>query len=130
MSEKANQKTPKYDPQLIAQLMAGRKTPGDIEDLLKDLRKTFIESALGGELSHALGYEKHQPEGRNSGNSRNGSSRKRIKTEDSEIEIQVPRDRNGEFEPRLIGKHKRKPSVKRRDLQKNIVLTGNRTINF
>ena len=55
MSEKANQKTPKYDPQLIAQLMAGRKTPGEIEDLLKDLRKTFIESALGGELSHALG---------------------------------------------------------------------------
>ncbi|MFM8424711.1 MAG: IS256 family transposase [Chloroflexota bacterium] len=108
MSEKANQKTPKYDPQLIAQLMAGRKTPGEIEDLLKDLRKAFIESALGGELSHALGYEKHQPEGRNSGNSRNGSSRKRIKTEDSEIEIQVPRDRNGEFEPRLIGKHKRR----------------------
>jgi len=62
MSEKANRKTPQCDPQLIAQLMAGRKSPGDIEDLLKNLRKTFIESALGGELSHALGYEKHQAE--------------------------------------------------------------------
>jgi transposase-like protein len=63
---------------LIAQLVAGRKTPGDIKDLLKDLRKTFIESALGGELSRALDYEKLQAEGPISGNSRNGSSRKRI----------------------------------------------------
>jgi hypothetical protein len=88
--------------------MASRKTAGQIEDLLKDLRKTFIESALGVSSRNMLGYEKHQAEGRNSGNSRNGNSRKTIKTEESEIEIQVPRDRNGEFEPRLIGKHQRR----------------------
>ncbi len=105
MSKASNRKTPQFDPQIINQLLTNRKTPGDIEDLLKDLRKTFIESALGGELSHLLGYEKHKPEGRNSGNSRNGTSRKKIKTDGSEIEIQVPRDRNGEFEPQLIGKH-------------------------
>lgn len=108
MSKASNRKTPQFDPQIINQLMINRKTPGDIEDLLKDLRKTLIESALGGELSHLLGYEKHKPEGRNSGNSRNGTSRKKIKTDGSEIEIQVPRDRNGEFEPQLIGKHERR----------------------
>jgi transposase-like protein len=61
-------------------LLSGRKTAGEIEDLLKDIRKAFIESALDGELTHLLGYEKHKASGRNSGNSRNGSSRKRIKT--------------------------------------------------
>src|SRR5262249_7265717 len=84
------------------------KTAGEIEDLLKDLRKAFIESALEGELTHLLGYEKHDASGRNSGDSRNGSSRKRVKTDSSEVEVQVPRDRTGEFEARLLGKHQRR----------------------
>jgi len=63
-----DRKTPKIDPQLVNQLLAGRKTAGEIEDLLKDLRKAFIESALDGELTHLLGYEKHDASGRNSGN--------------------------------------------------------------
>lgn len=108
MSEESNQKSPSIDPQLLNQLMAGKKTAGEIEDLLKDLRKAFIEHALDGELTDLLGYSKHQAEGRNSGNSRNGYSSKRIKTDQSEIEIQVPRDRNGEFEPRLIAKQQRR----------------------
>jgi transposase-like protein len=108
MSVQPKQKTPKLDPQLVNQLLSGRKTAGEIEDLLKDLRKAFIESALDGELTHLLGYEKHDASGRNSGNSRNGSSRKRIKTDDSEVEVQVPRDRNGEFDPQLIAKHQRR----------------------
>jgi putative transposase len=107
MSVQPKEKTPKLDPQLVNQLLSGRKTAGEIEDLLKDLRKAFIESALDGELRRLLGYEKHDVSGRNSGNSRNGSSRKKIKTEDSEVEVQVPRDRNGEFEPQLITKHQR-----------------------
>jgi putative transposase len=105
MSVQPKQKTPKLDPQLINQLLSGRKTAGEIEDLLKDLRKAFIESALDCELTHLLGYEKHDASWRNSGNSRNGSSRKKIKTDDSEVEVQVPRDRKGEFEPQLIAKH-------------------------
>ena len=108
MSVQPKEKTPKLDPQLVNQLLSGRKTAGEIEDLLKDLRKAFIESALDGELTHLLGYEKHDASGRNSGNSRNGSSRKKIKTDDSEVEVQVPRDRNGEFEPQLIAKHQRR----------------------
>jgi len=108
MSVQPKQKTPALDSQLINQLLSGRKTAGEIEDLLKDLRKAFIESALEGELTHLLGYEKHDASGRNSGNSRNGSSRKKVKTDASEVEVQVPRDRNGEFEPQLIAKHQRR----------------------
>lgn len=49
--------TPSFAPELLQQLLAERKTPGEIEDLLKDLRKAFIEHALQGELTHLLGYE-------------------------------------------------------------------------
>jgi putative transposase len=104
MSVKSDQKSPSIDPQVLNQLLAGKKTAAEIEDLLKDLRKAFIEHALQGELTDLLGYPKHQAEGRNSGNSRNGYSRKRVKTDESEIEVEIPRDRNGQFEPQLIGK--------------------------
>lgn len=108
MSTETNKPAPSFDPQLLKQLLADRQTAGEIEDLLKDLRKAFIEEALQGELSHLLGYEKHSPEGKNSGNSRNGTSRKTVKTDESEVEVRIPRDRNGEFEPRLIAKHQRR----------------------
>jgi len=108
MSVENNPREPSLDPQLVNQLLAGRQTPGEIEDLLKDLRKAFIESALDGELTHLLGYQKHAVSGRGSGNSRNGKSRKKLKTDGAEIEIQIPRDREGEFEPQLIPKHQRR----------------------
>src|SRR5512136_1882441 len=72
--------------------------------LFKQLKKALIERALGAELTDHLGYEKGDPAGRGSGNSRNGSSSKTVLTEDGEIEIAVPRDRAGSFEPQLIGK--------------------------
>ena len=62
------------------------------------------ERALSAELTHRLGYEKHDPEGRGSGNSRNGKSRKKLKGEFGELELEVPRDREGEFEPKIVGK--------------------------
>lgn len=108
MSVENNPRKPSLDPQLVNQLLAGRQTPGEIEDLLKDLRKAFIESALDGELTHLLGYPKHAAAGRGSGNSRNGKSRKNLKTDGAEIEIHIPRDREGEFEPQLIAKHQRR----------------------
>jgi putative transposase len=64
----------------------------------------LIERALGAELTEHLGYEKGDPDGRGSGNSRNGTSSKTILTDDREIEIAVPRDRVGRFEPQLIPK--------------------------
>jgi Transposase, Mutator family len=72
--------------------------------LFKQLKKALIERALGAELTERLGYEKGDPAGRSSGNSRNGTSSKTVLTEDGEIEILVPRDRAGSFEPQLIGK--------------------------
>jgi putative transposase len=60
---------------------------------------------LEGELTHHLGYEKSDPAGYGSGNSRNGKTRKTLKSEQGEIEVAVPRDRQGTFEPQLIRKH-------------------------
>jgi putative transposase len=64
-----------------------------------------MERALQGELAHHLGYEKYAAAGRGSGNSRNGTSAKTLKGELGKVVVEVPRDRNGEFEPQLIGKH-------------------------
>jgi transposase-like protein len=59
-------------------------------------------------LSHHLGYEKGQPEGRGSGNNRNGKSRKKVQGDFGSVEIAVPRDRNGSFEPQILPKHERR----------------------
>ena len=77
--------------------------------LLKSLTKMVIETALEEEISDHLGYDKHDPAGRNRGNSRNGRRSKTIVTDNcGEIEIDVPRDRDGSFEPQLVGKRQRR----------------------
>jgi putative transposase len=94
-------------PELLDQLLANYSKPEDLlgeEGLLKQLKKALIERALGAELSEHLGYEKGDPAGRGSGNNRNGFSAKTVLTNDGEIEISVPRDRAGTFEPQLIPK--------------------------
>ncbi len=108
MSEAKPKTVPSFDRHLLQQLLAERQTAGEIEDRLKDLRKAFIEHALQGELTHHLGYEKHAAAGRNTGNSRNGSTPKTIRTDEAEVTIQIPHDRRGEFTPQLIGKHQRR----------------------
>ena len=72
--------------------------------LLKELKKRLVEVALEAEMTEHLGYEKHSPEGHGTGNSRNGKTSKRIIGADGDVEIEVPRDRNGDFEPQLIRK--------------------------
>ena len=73
--------------------------------LVKELTTALVERMLSGEMNHHLGYEKHDIAGYGSGNSRNGKSRKTLKGESGEMRIEVPRDRNGTFEPKLIEKH-------------------------
>ena len=93
--------------ELLDQLLANYEKPEDLtgdNGLFKQLKKALIERALGAELSEHLGYEKGDPAGRGTGNSRNGSSSKTILTENGEIEIAIPRDRAGSFEPQLIAK--------------------------
>jgi len=73
-----------------------------------DLFKQGVEQMLQGELDEHLGYDKHSKEGYNSGNSRNGTYKKKVKTESlGDMVLNIPRDRNSEFEPRLIPKGKR-----------------------
>lgn len=92
---------------ILDEMLVG-KNPEDIlgeQGLLKDMVKRIVERTMDGEMTHHLGYEKNSPEGKNTGNSRNGRGRKKIKSDLGEIEVAVPRDRNGNFEPRLIRKN-------------------------
>ncbi len=93
---------------LLDQLLKNYKKPEDIlgeQGLLKRFSKAVLERALGAELTEHLGYEKHDPAGYGSGNARNGSSKKTLKGKSGELTIEVPRDRNGTFEPQLVKKH-------------------------
>jgi putative transposase len=93
---------------LVDQLLKNYKKPEEIlgeQGLLKRLSKAILERALGGELTEHLGYEKHDPAGRGSGNSRNGTTAKTLRGKSGEIQVDVPRDRNGTFEPQIVKKH-------------------------
>jgi len=96
------------DPELIDKLLVDYKRPEDIvgeNGLLKQLTKALLERALNAELTDHLGYEKHDPVGYKSGNSRNGKTSKKVKGEFGEMDLETPRDRNGSFEPKIVGKH-------------------------
>jgi putative transposase len=97
-----------FSPEILDQILAGGSLkPEDLageDGLFRRLKKALLERALGAELTHHLGYEKGDPAGRGSGNSRNGTSSKALLTDDGEIEIEVPRDRAGTFEPVIVAK--------------------------
>src|SRR5689334_19536993 len=76
--------------------------------LLAGLTKTVLETALEAEISEHLGYDKHDPAGRNGGNSRNGTRTKTVVTEIGPVEVDVPRDRDGSFEPVIVRKRQRR----------------------
>jgi hypothetical protein len=78
--------------------------------LLTGLTKTVLETALEAELDEHLGYPKHAVEGRKTGNSRNGTRAKTVLTEVGEVELDVPRDRDGSFEPKIVRKRQRRMS--------------------
>lgn len=89
---------------LAQKIGRGIKTEGDLSDFTKMLRKVVMETALEVEMEDHLGYEKHAMAGNGSGNSRNGRSRKTLKGDHGELEIEVPRDRAGTFEPQTVKK--------------------------
>lgn len=90
---------------IAAELAKDIKTEADLGALSAELTKLTVEAALGAEMEHHLGYHKHAHEGRNSGNSRNGNSSKQLKGRHGQVQIDIPRDRNGTFEPSLLGKY-------------------------
>ena len=96
------------DNELIDNLLKDYKKPEDLigeNGLLKQLTKQLLERAMTAELTEHVGYERHDPGGHNSGNSRNGKSAKTLKGTFGTMPIEVPRDRNGSFEPQIIEKH-------------------------
>ncbi len=83
------------------------KTSGDLHSYLKDLFKDTLQEMLEAELEADLGYEKGNRKNKSTDNRRNGYGEKTVKTKFGEMEIGVPRDRNGEFEPQVVPKNKR-----------------------
>lgn len=97
--------------EVLDELLAGYEKPEDLlgeEGLFRQLKKALLERALGAELSDHLGYEKGDAAGRGTGNSRNGFSGKTVLTDDGEVALEVPRDRAGTFEPKIVPKGARR----------------------
>ena len=93
--------------ELLDELLSDYETPEDLlgkEGLLDSLKKALMERALGAELTEHLGYEKGDPSGRGTSNSRNGHGKKRVLTESGSVELAVPRDREASFSPQLVKK--------------------------
>jgi putative transposase len=96
------------DNELIDNLLKDYKEPADLigeSGLLKHLTKRLLERAMAAEMTEHVGYQKHDSAGNNSGNSRNGTSAKTLKGSFGTMPLEVPRDRNGTFEPKIIEKH-------------------------
>jgi putative transposase len=97
--------------EVLDQILKDYEKPEDLlseNGLLQQLTKALVERALNGEMTHHLGYEKHSPAGNNSGNSRNGTTPKVLKGKRGQMEIEVPRDRNAEFEPQIVKKNQKR----------------------
>lgn len=93
--------------EMLNELLAGYSKPEDLlgaDGIIQQLKKALVEKALSAELTNHLGYDKGDTAGRGTGNSRNGHSRKTVKTDTSAMELNIPRDRNSTFEPLLIKK--------------------------
>jgi transposase-like protein len=96
--------------EILNELLKDYKGPEDItgeNGLLKQLTKALIEQAMGAELSEHLGYEKHEQSEKPDSNRRNGTSSKTVRTDQGPIELNVPRDRNATFKPKIVEKHQR-----------------------
>ena len=94
--------------QLLEELIPGPVTKEQFEDIFQNFKKAFIERALSAEMSHHLGYGAGQPKPEGATNHRNGTSAKTVLTDAGSLRIEVPREREGSFEPQLIGKHERR----------------------
>jgi putative transposase len=101
------------DQQQLAQELVEQARAEGVElvgqgGLLTRLTKSVLETALEAEMTEHLGYDKHDPMGRNGANSRNGTRTKTVLTEIGPVDIEVPRDRDGSFAPAIVGKRQRR----------------------
>lgn len=95
-------------PELLEELVPGPMSAEGFDAMFRQLKKSLLERALNAELSHHLGYQRggNPPDGQ--ANHRNGISPKTVITDEGPLRIDVPRDRDGSFEPRIVGKHERR----------------------
>jgi putative transposase len=94
--------------ELLDQLVKGPMTQEGLESMFRQLKKAVVERAMGAEMSDHLGYQPGEAKPEGQSNQRNGSSGKTVITDDGPMRIEVPRDREGSFEPQIIGKHERR----------------------
>ena len=90
--------------QLAQKIAKDVKTEADLGDFSKLLKKIVVETALDAELTDHSGYDKNNPKGNGSGNSRNGKSKKCLKGDHGDVELDIPRDREGTYEPQIVKK--------------------------
>lgn len=96
--------------ELLDELLKNYKGPEDVigeDGLLKQLTKALVERTLQAEMKQNLGYEKNDKAEKSTQNRRNGSTNKTVRTEQGPMDLEIPRDRDGEFEPKIIPKHER-----------------------
>ena len=99
-----------FSKELLDEIMKDYKGPDDFygpEGIMKQLTKALVERTMEAELTEELGYEKHDQAKKPTANRRNGKSSKELRTDHGPMEIEVPRDRDGNFEPQIIPKHQR-----------------------
>ena len=94
--------------ELLDQLVKGPMNQGDLESMFRSLKKAVIERAMSAEMSEHLGYGQGESKPEGQANQRNGTTGKTVITDDGPVRIEVPRDRDGSFEPQIIGKHERR----------------------
>lgn len=99
---------PEVPRELLDQFITGPMTAESLDAVMRKFKKAFLERALGAEMTHHLGYESGTEKPAGSSNHRNGSSAKTVLTDEGPLRIEVPRDRHGEFDPQIIGKHERR----------------------
>ena len=99
---------PEIPAELLDQFVTGPMTAEAVEAVMRKFKKAVIERALGAEMTHHLGYPPGASKPDATANHRNGTSAKTVLTDDGALRVEIPRDRAGSFEPRLIGKHERR----------------------
>jgi transposase-like protein len=96
--------------EILDELLKDYRGPDDFygpDGIIKQLSKALIERVMQAELTEQIGYEKNEGGEKETSNRRNGKSRKTLRTDQGPMEIEVPRDRDGEFGPQIIPKHQR-----------------------
>jgi transposase-like protein len=107
-TEAGSKPTVAVPKELLDQLVKGPMTQGDLESMFRELKKAVIERAMSAEMNEHLGYRQGESKPDGQANQRNGTSGKTVITDDGPVRIEVPRDREGSFEPQIIGKHERR----------------------